>query len=124
MICADTSVWIAFIQGEENRETEILSLNIEQGRLLLSPPILMELLSSPELTNEERQLFLSLPMLDIVEGLWTRAGDLRRKLLKQNLKAHSMDCLIAQICIDNHTPLLAVDGDFRHFTKMGLKILG
>ena len=105
-----------------NSGTEFLNLTLEQGNLFTSPPILLELTSSPKLTENERQLFRSLPALELTSGVWERAGELRRKLLKFRLKARAMDCLIAQICIDTNVSLLTKDSDFRHFLRFGLKL--
>jgi len=86
-------------------------------------PVLFEILSGPGLTQEARKLILELPQLEMQKGFWERAGDLRRGLLKKGVKAHSMDCLIAQNCMDHKVALVATDGDFPHFVKSGLKLI-
>jgi predicted nucleic acid-binding protein len=44
-------------------------------------------------------------------------------LLGKGLKARLGDALVAQACIDHNIPLIARDGDFRHFVKhCGLKL--
>jgi predicted nucleic acid-binding protein len=85
--------------------------------------VLFEILSGPGLTHEARGLILEFPKLELLSGFWERAGDLRRDLLKKNLKALSLDCLIAQNCMDQKVSLIAADTDFRHFKKFGLRLV-
>ncbi len=60
---------------------------------------------------------LGIPILDIKQGYWQRAGNTRAKLLNKGLKARLADTLIAQSCIDHRIPLITRDDDFRHFVK-------
>ena len=71
---------------------------------------------------EAEQALVKLPRLGVLPGYWERAGELRRTLLKRRLKARSMDCLIAQSCLDHDVGLIAADQDYRHFVKLGLKL--
>ena len=124
MIAVDTSSWIAYLSGEKGKDVEILELALEQKQVVLSLPVLTELLSDPQRTEEECQLFLNLPQLSLTDGYWKRAGALRKKLLSKKYKARLADALIAQNCIDHKMSLLTRDRDFRHFEKVGgLKLL-
>jgi hypothetical protein len=123
MIAADTSAWIDYSKGAENGPSQLLESALSDGALVMPMPVLFEILSGPGLTSEARALILELPKLDCLPKFWERAGDLRRKLLKKGLKARSMDCLIAQSCIDHRISLIAADSDYRHFVKDGLKLL-
>lgn len=62
-----------------------------------------------------RTLLAGLPILDVEPGFWERAGLLRAAVLKQNKKARVADALIAQSCLDQSSPLVTRDRDFRHF---------
>ena len=68
-------------------------------------------------------LLKDLPLLEITEGYWERAGALRARILSQKLKAKLADTLIAQSCLDHDVALVTRDGDFRHFAARGLKLL-
>ena len=60
----------------------------------------------------------------IAAGYWERAGLLRASILKQKKKARVADALIAQSCLDQSTPLVTRDRDFRHFASAaGLPLL-
>lgn len=122
MIAADTSTWINFLKGIPDIKAGHLESGIAEGRLLMPPPVLMELLSFSGVEGRDQKIFEMIPQLEVVEGFWERAGELRRRFLKKNLKASSMDCLIAQSCMDHDIALIAHDDDFRHFSKLGLKL--
>jgi predicted nucleic acid-binding protein len=84
--------------------------------------VLSEALSSPAVEQGFVDFVLSLPLLDLEEGNWQRAGDLRRSILRDGYKAKLSDVLIAQACIDKNIALITYDADFRHFTRAGLQL--
>ena len=89
------------------------------------PVVLTELLSDPQLPARVAALLKDLPMLEVMDGYWERAGILRSEILSRNLKARLADTLIAQSCLDHDVTLVSRDGDFRHFAAArGLKLLG
>jgi len=88
----------------------------------LPPIVLAEALSSPAVEQNFINFVLTLPLLDIEDGYWRRAGDLRRSFLLEGYKAQLSDALIAQACIDKDIPLITHDADFRHFLRAGLKL--
>jgi predicted nucleic acid-binding protein len=124
MIAADTSAWIDYAKGRESEHSQRLEAALLEGALVMPMTVLFEVLSGPGLTSEARKAISELPRLELLSGYWERAGDLRRALLQKGLKARSMDCLIAQNCIDHKVSLIAVDADYRHFVKAGLKLIG
>jgi len=123
MIASDTSSWVDFSKGIESSPSKRLEACLSEGTLVMPSPVMFEVLSGPGLTKEAAQLISRLPTLEILPDFWQRAADLRKTLLKKGLKARSMDCLIAQNCIDHSVALIASDQDFRHFTKLGLKLV-
>ena len=124
MIAADTSSLIAFLQGDEGDDTDLIQSALDHQQLALPPVVLTELLSDPALPRPVRTLLAGLPLLDIEPGFWERAGVLRASVLKQKKKARVADALIAQSCLDQSTPLVTRDRDFRHFAAAaGLPLL-
>lgn len=90
----------------------------------MPPVVLTELLSDPALPSRVRALLTALPRLEIEPGYWERAGLLRAAVLRQQRKARVADALIAQSCLDQATPLVTRDRDFRHFAAAaGLALL-
>jgi predicted nucleic acid-binding protein len=117
MIAADTSTWIAFLQGDAGEDVETLDQSLRDRQVLMAPPVLTELLSDPKLTSEVSKLLSELPVIEIQPGFWNRAGALRASVLRKRRKARLGDSLIAQSCLDAGMPLLTRDRDFRAFAE-------
>jgi predicted nucleic acid-binding protein len=115
MIAADTSTWIAFLEGEQGEDAQLLDKALADRQVLMIPAVLTELLSDPELPSEVAETLAEVPMIDIEAGYWQRAGALRAKVLLKRRKARLGDALIAQSCVDRGIPLLTRDKDFRAF---------
>lgn len=117
MIAADTSTWVAFLEGGEGQDTQLLDKALEDHQVLMVPVVLTELLSDPKLPSELAEVLSEVPMIEIGSGYWQRAGRLRAKVLAKRRKARLGDALIAQGCIDARIPLLTRDRDFRAFAE-------
>ena len=117
MIAADTSTWIAFLQGKPGEDTDLLDLALKDRHVLMVPPVLTELLSDPKLSPDVAETLAELPLVKIRPGYWRRAGALRAKVLAKLRKARLGDALIAQSCLDHGIPLLTRDADFRAFVE-------
>jgi predicted nucleic acid-binding protein len=117
MIAADTSTMVAFLEGGEGDDVDLVQSAIDHRQLVLPPVVLSELLSDPLLPENVRGLLRELPLLDIEPGYWDRAGKLRASILRRKRKARVADALIAQSCLDQVTPLVTRDRDFRHFAQ-------
>lgn len=115
MIAADTSTWISFFQGAAGRDVELLDRALGDRQVLMPPPVLTELFSDPKLPSDVRATLSELPLLQIADGFWGRAGELRATVLRGRRKARLGDALIAQACLDNGVPLVTRDRDFRAF---------
>jgi predicted nucleic acid-binding protein len=124
MIAADTSSMVAFLEGDAGDDAGVIQSALDHQQLALPPVVLTELLSDPVLPKAVRRLLAGLPILDLEPGFWERAGLLRAAVLKQKKKARVADALIAQSCLDQSTPLVTRDRDFRHFARAaGLPLL-
>ena len=123
MICVDTSVWIAFLNDDENLQVIKFRQALSDGIVGMAPPVLSELISFPKIDQEDIELLSKLPLIGLKTGYWKRVGESRRELLKRGLKARLADALIAQCCIDAKAPLLTSDEDFRHYIELGLKLI-
>lgn len=124
MLCIDTSSMIAFLEGEDGRDVELVDQALADQVGVFAPATVTELLSDPELSTSDRTTITGIPVLTIRNGFWERAGILRSKVLKRGRKAKLADTLIAQSCLDHHIPLVARDRDFQIFkTLAGLRLL-
>jgi len=117
VIAVDTSSMIAFLQGEAGDDVDVIQSALDHQQLALPPVVLSELLSDPAIARPVRTLLCGLPVLNVEPGYWERAGLLRASVLKQKKKARVADALIAQSCLDQSSPLVTRDRDFRHFAK-------
>src|SRR5271166_4659469 len=113
MIAADTSTWIAFLEGSNGEDAQLLDQALGDRQVLMVPVVLTELLSDPKLPPQVAETLSEVPMIEIATGYWQRAGILRAKAKRR--KARLGDALIAQSCIDRGVPLLTRDRDFRAF---------
>lgn len=118
MIAADTSSMVAFLEGGHGADVDLIQSALDHRQLALPPVVLTELLSDPGLSDRVRALLSALPILDIEPGFWERAGLLRASVLRQKKKARVADALIAQSCLDQSSPLVTRDRDFRHFAAV------
>ena len=115
MIAVDTSTWIAFLQGDEGDDADLLDRALQDRQVLMVPVVLTELLSDASLPAQVVKTISDLPLLQVASGYWQRAGVLRAKVLATRRKARLGDALIAQSCIDQSIPLITRDRDFRAF---------
>jgi predicted nucleic acid-binding protein len=117
MIAADTSTWVAFLEGAGGEDAKLLDRALEDRQVLMVPVVLTELLSDPKLPSSVAETLAEVPLVEIGPGYWQRAGALRARVLAKSRKARLGDALIAQICIDQSIPLLTRDRDFRTFAE-------
>lgn len=119
MIALDTSSLIAYLSGAEGPDVDAAEQALEHRQAALPPVVLSELLSDPTITRAVRDLFTRLPLLNVVDGYWRRAGLLRAATIARGRKARLADVLIAQSCLDHQVPLVTRDADFRHLARAG-----
>ncbi len=117
MIAADTSTWIAFLEGSRGDDVQLLDQALAERQVVMVPVVLTELLSDPKLPSPVAKTLSEVPAIEVAPGYWQRAGALRADVLATRRKARLGDALIAQSCIDGGVPLLTRDRDFRAFAN-------
>ena len=117
MIAADSSTWVAFLEGDGGEDSQLLQKALQDRQVLMVPAVLTEVLSNPELPEEVAKTLSEVPLIEVKTGYWERAGALRAKVLAKRRKARLGDALIAQTCIDRGIPLITRDRDFRTFAE-------
>ncbi len=117
MIAADSSTWIAYLEGERGEDVDLLDRALRDRHVVMAPAVLTELLSDPELPSGVSSMLSDVPLIEPTPGYWQRAGVLRAKVLAKRRKARLGDALIAQSCLDGGVPLLTRDRDFRAFAE-------
>lgn len=117
MIAADTSTWVAFLEGRAGDDVLTLDQSLEARQVVMPPVVLIELLSDPKLPFSVAKSLLDIPLLETHAGYWQRAGGLRAKVLSRGRRARLGDALIAQSCVDGGVRLITRDRDFRRFAE-------
>src|SRR5260370_3770749 len=115
MIALDTSSTIAFLSGERGSDVTAVEAALRFRQGAFPPVVVTELLSDPAVRTGIAELIRGVPRLEILDGYWERAGELRARLLRRGLKARLADTLIAQSCFDHQVALLTRDRDLRNF---------
>jgi predicted nucleic acid-binding protein len=129
MIIVDTTVWIDYLSGRDNGETDYLDRELSRQRLGLTDLILCETLQG---IPDERSFTRVLQELRKFE-LFETGGEEMAILAARNfrrLRQHgrtvrkTIDCLIATFCLHHGHSLLHRDRDFDHFEQvLGLTVI-
>jgi hypothetical protein len=123
MIAVDSSTFIHGLNGVLTEQVSRMRRAIAEESLLLPLPVITEVLSFARAAADLEQVVDAIPRLAMRDGFWERAGQSRRLILAQGLKAKLGDTLVAQACIDADVALITGDADFRHFAiHCGLKL--
>ena len=123
MLCLDTSSLIAYLQGDSGADVGLIDQALVDQVGAISPVTVAELLSDPDLSSTLKQTILELPVLQILEGFWERAGLLRAKVIRSGRRVNLADTLIAQSCLDHQATLVTRDRDFKAFVSVsGLRL--
>jgi predicted nucleic acid-binding protein len=127
VILVDSSVWVAFFNGDVTRQTEYLHAALGTEPIAVGDLMLVEVLQGFRKETDyrrARRLFGRLPvyrLLDAARAL--RAADNYRALRKRGITIRgTVDAVIATFCIDESLPLLFADRDFLPFVRhLGLQ---
>jgi len=125
----DSSVWIAYLRGENLAEVELLTAALEQGEpVWLAPPILQEVLQgadSPDRFARWDRVLGELPMImapDAREAARSAAHLYARCRWAGVTPRSANDCLIATHAIIHGMPLLHRDRDFELIASIEPKL--
>ena len=69
MIAADTSTWIAFLEGDQGEDAQLLDKALADRQVLMIPVVLTELLSDPQLPSEVGETLAGVPVIEIEAGV-------------------------------------------------------
>lgn len=122
MVIVDTTVWVDYLRGVANPETDWVHAELERQRLGLTDLILCEVLQGirDEIAAKEveRQL-LKLEVFDMcgVDLAREAARNYRTLRTRGYTVRRTIDCLIATFCIWEQHSLLHRDRDFDPFEK-------
>ena len=122
MVIVDTTVWIDYLHGVSNSETDWVHAELDRQRLGLTDLMLCEVLQGVrdeiQAKDVERQLLkLELFSASGVELAKEAARNYRLLRSRGHTVRKTIDCLIATFCIREQHSLLHRDRDFDPFEK-------
>jgi len=130
VILVDTSVWIDYFNGVENKQTESLDWILSEQSVLIGDIILTEILQGFDSDKEFRLAKQALEPLDCVhlggKSLAIKAASNFRFLRSKGVTIRkTVDMLIGSWCIEHEVELLHNDKDFDQIaTQLPLQIYG
>jgi len=122
VILVDTSVWIDYFNGVENKETNILDSALLDDDIVIGDLILLEILQgfrSDKDYNKAKEMLSALEQYEMFghEMVFKCASNYRFLRKKGITIRKTADIIIATFCIENSIPLLFSDRDFLPFVK-------
>lgn len=129
MVIVDSSVWIDYLNGVENPESNWLEWHVDQQRLGLTTIILTEVLQGIGDEKTARMVYHELQQFEIFvassASLAVAAGRNYRTLRRCGKTVRkTIDVLIATFCIEERHSLLHRDRDFDPFEELlGLSVV-
>jgi len=129
MVIVDTTVWIDYLGGILNPETEWLDREMPFQRIGLTDMILCEVLQGIRDTGESRLIRDQLLTFDVfpmggAENAIAAAANYRTLRQSGYTVSKTIDCWIATFCLLTGNQLLHRDRDFNPFEKvLGLQVL-
>jgi predicted nucleic acid-binding protein len=129
MLVVDSTVWIAYFNGLENRQTDYLHTMVDKTPILIGDLILAEVLQGfrddSDFEKARRALGKYTQVEMVSPTLALQSARNYRLLRRQGITVRkTIDSLIATYCIENEHDLLHTDSDFDGYEKhLGLKIV-
>ena len=129
MILVDSSVWIAYFNGQINWQTDTLDSLLHEAPVLLGDLILTEVLQGFRTNKEFYAARNFLAVLDCVQlnscSLAVVSAANYRTMRRQGITVRkTIDVVIGTYCIENNLPLLHDDRDFSPMeTILGLQVV-
>jgi len=123
MLIIDTTVWVDFLRGVHNKETDYLDQEIGRQRLGLTDLILCEILQGLRDEASFARVRLELRKFELFEtGGAEPAVETARNFRRLRQHGHTVrktiDCLIATFCLVHGHSLLHRDRDFDPFERL------
>lgn len=122
MILVDSSVWIDYFNGQDNKQTNTLNDALGLRPVAVGDLILAEVLQGFKDDKDyktAKSLFDDLIIYDLVgKNMAVKSADNFRALRKKGITVRKpVDVIIATFCIEKKLPLLFLDKDFKPFVK-------
>jgi predicted nucleic acid-binding protein len=129
MVIVDTTVWIDYLRGLQNNETDYFDRELGRQRFGLTDLILCETLQGLGDENTFKRVLRELRKFEVFEtGGQELAIEAARNFGKLRRRGRTVrktiDCLIATFCLRYGHALLHRDRDYDHFEEfLGLTVI-
>ncbi len=122
MILVDSSVWIDYFTGVDNKKSDTLDKTLGVRSVAIGDLILTEVLQGFRLDKDyktAKALFDGLTVFDLLgKDMALKSAENFRTLRKRGITVRkTADVIIASFCIERKLPLLFSDKDFKPFVK-------
>jgi predicted nucleic acid-binding protein len=122
-VVVDSSAWIEFFRG---RQVPLVETALADGRVLLPPIVVAELVSGATSRADVRQIAELVRALDLIptpREHWIRVGELRRLLRSRGVVVSTPDAHVAQCALDVNGVLVSFDRCLRRIAShTGLRL--
>ncbi|WP_395339605.1 PIN domain nuclease [Ningiella sp. W23] len=120
MILVDTSVWIDYLNGTVNQQSNLLDDLLIDGKVIIGDLILLEILQGIKSDKQFIQVQSQLALLEQYSLFGpeqvVKCADNYRTLRKKGVTIRKTnDVIIASFCIEHEIPLLHADRGFLPF---------
>lgn len=129
MVIVDTTVWVDYLNGIANPQTNWLDQELDRQRLGLTDLILSEVLQGVRDEHEAAMTQRELLKFEVfttggIELAEASARNYRTLRAKGRTVRRTIDCWIATFCLLNDHALLHADSDFDSFEKfLSLRVI-
>jgi predicted nucleic acid-binding protein len=122
VVIVDSTVWVDYLRGTPNPETDWLDREVGREEIGLTDLILCEVLQGVPSQLAFSRVRTILGEFELFatggEDLWVAAAENYRRLRQRGRTVRkTIDCLIATFCLTRGYSLLHRDNDFRHFEE-------
>jgi predicted nucleic acid-binding protein len=123
MVIIDTTVWVDYLRGAQNPETQWLNRELDRQRLGLTDVILCEVLQGIRDDRSFARVHRELLRFEVfatggVELAVAAARNFRTLRQRGHTVRKTIDCLIATFCLQGGHSLLHRDHDFDPFEQI------
>ena len=125
MVVVDSSVWIEFFRGKNDRVISRLRRLLDADDVALAAPVRLELLAGVSSREQPRlrRLLSALPLLVPTQTVWPKLEAWLPKARAAGERFGAMDLLIAGIADENDAAVWSEDSDFVRMARLGFVTL-
>lgn len=117
-VLIDTSIWVEFFRGKDEKIVRLVSDLIRAERAALAGVVLAELIQGVKKESDNKiieETMTALSYFEVSRQTWKKTGDTLKKLRSKGMTLPLSDVLLATIARENDCEILTSD---LHFNQM------